>query len=146
MKRLLKISPLCHGNLLHCIVNDIPVDLQLYDRLSKFLKHLYTTNNYCISLCARLAIKSSGSSVSNNLTVLSNVFHTPRCTLPEYEIDSDVSLEADYREKVAGNIRDSVLFLKHMYNYIYYLCLTVVNNLHYVFISVLFNFVRTKII
>ena len=26
--------------------------------------------------------------------------------MPEYEIDSDVSLEADYEEKEAGNIRD----------------------------------------
>ena len=106
VKRLLRISPLCHSNLLHWIVNDIPVDMQLYKRFIKFLKHLYTTNNYCISLCARLAIGGSGSSVSNNLTVLSDVFHTPRYTLPEYEIDSDVGLEADYEEKVAGNIRD----------------------------------------
>ena len=67
---------------------------------------MYTTNNYCINLCARLAIEGSGSSVSNNLTVLSDVFHTLRYTLPEYEIDSGVSLEADYEEKVAGNIRD----------------------------------------
>ena len=80
--------------------------MQLYQRFIKFLKHLYTTNNYCISLCARLAIEGGGSSVSNNLTVLSDVFHTPRYTLPEYEIDSDVSLQADYEEKVAGNIRD----------------------------------------
>ena len=65
VKRLLKISPLCHGNLLHWIVNDIPVDMQLYKRFIKFLKHLYTTNNYCISLCARLAIEGSVSSVSN---------------------------------------------------------------------------------
>ena len=58
----------------------------------QFLKHLYTTNNYCISLCARLAMEGSGSSLGNNLTVLSDVFHTPRYTLPEYEIDSDVRL------------------------------------------------------
>ena len=115
VKRLLKISALCHGYLLHWIVNDIPVDLQLYNRFIKFLKHLYTTNNYFISLCVRLAIKGSGSSVSNNSTVLSNVFHTPRYTLPEYVIDSDVSLEADYEEKVAGNIRD-LLSLRYSTN------------------------------
>ena len=51
-------------------------------------------------------MEGSGSSVSNNLTVLSDVFHTPRYALQEYEIDSDVSLEADYEEQVAGNIRD----------------------------------------
>ena len=72
VKKLLKISPLCHGNLLHWNVNDIPVDMQLCNRV---IKHLYTTTN-CIILCACLAIEGSGSSVSNNLTVLSNIFHT----------------------------------------------------------------------
>ena len=82
------------------------------------------------------------------ITVLSDVFHTPRYTLPEYKVDFDMSLEADYEERLAGNIREllslrdstnsnftfselnemitfSGLFMKHMYSYIYYLCLTV---------------------
>ena len=112
VKKLLKISPLCHCNLLQWIVNDIPVDMQLYNKFIKFLKHLCTTNNNCISLWARLAIEGSGSSVSNNLTILSNVFHIPRYKLPEYKIDFDVRLEEDYEEKIVGNIRN-LLSLKH---------------------------------
>ena len=96
VKRLLRISPLHRGNLLHWIVNDISVDMQLYNGFIKFLKHLYTTNNNCISMCACLAIEGSVSSASFNLTVLSNVLHTLRYKLPEYKIDFDVSLEADF--------------------------------------------------
>ena len=40
------------------------------------------------------------------ITVLSNVFHTPRYKLPEYKIDFNVSLEADYEETLAGSIKD----------------------------------------
>ena len=80
--------------------------MQLYNEFIRFLKHLYTTNNYCISLCDCLAIEGSGSSVSYNLTVLSKVFHNPRFKLSEYKIDFDVSLEAEYEEKVAGNIKN----------------------------------------
>ena len=66
VKRLLKTCPSCHGKLLHWIVNDIPVVMQLYNKFIKFLKHLYTTHYYCTSLSFDLAIEGGGSSVSNN--------------------------------------------------------------------------------
>ena len=56
-KRLLKLCHLFHDNLLHLIVHDILVGMQLYNRFIKFLKSLYAISNYCVQLCDRLTIE-----------------------------------------------------------------------------------------
>ena len=106
IKKLLRISYMCHGNLLHWIVNDLPVDMQLYQRFIKFFKGTYNSSNCYVKRCALVATNGSGSAVSNNITVLSNLFHLPRYRLFEAKVVSESNIETEYEEIIAGNVRD----------------------------------------
>ena len=105
-KRLLKISPRCHGNLLHWLVNDLPVDLYLCKRFFKFMKGICKSSNSYVNLCGQLIIAGSGFAASNNVTVLSEFLHIPKSKLPECKLAFGMNCTSVYEEKLAGNIRD----------------------------------------
>lgn len=71
-----------HCNLLHDICLDMPITDQLFSRFHTFFKSLLTSKNQLTNMCARLALQGSGSSVSNNILVVSNRLSISRCDFP----------------------------------------------------------------
>ena len=78
IRKLLCLPMLCHNNLSHLIVDDMPVDNQVYKRFLKFLKNICNSNNSVIQLLGKLVIYGSSSTVSNNLSLICNVFSVNR--------------------------------------------------------------------
>ncbi len=75
---ILCISPRTHSDYLHLICNDSPVHQQLIARFVKFFCALRNSPNPIVSRCARLALRGSGSNVSNSLSVVSHKYHVNR--------------------------------------------------------------------
>ena len=69
-----------------------------------FLNSCKSNNSY-VNLCGQLIIAESGSTASNNVTVLSDFLHIPRHKLPEGKIAFDMNCTSEYEEKLAGDIR-----------------------------------------
>ena len=80
---LLKLPNRTHSYLLPLICDDIPINVQLSVRFVKFFKSLYSSSNHITVLCAKLALLGSRSSVSNNLTYVSELYNVCRCIIPQ---------------------------------------------------------------
>ena len=74
IRRLLSLPNTTHCNLLPYICDDIPPNIQLYQRVIAFLNGLSKSRNIVTSLCYRLILNGSGSSVSNTVSVLSSMW------------------------------------------------------------------------
>ena len=69
-RRLLKVPSNTHCNILHMLVNDDDIDVQLHRRQLKFVTSLINSDNTIIQLCCRLALNGSGSIISNSINYL----------------------------------------------------------------------------
>ena len=113
IRRLFNISPRTHSKYLPLICEDLPIDVQIYKRFIKFFDNVINSDNECVTLCGKLALNGSNSSVCNNLSLISHVFKCNR-----YEIGSRKLSQNKYisnfmgeyyslRElQVVGSIRD----------------------------------------
>ena len=81
IRKLLKLPLLTHSKYLPLICNDIPINAQLYRRFNKFLFKACSSNNVLVKMCCNLAINGSGSSVSNNINVVTEFFQCNRNTV-----------------------------------------------------------------
>ena len=85
-----------HSKYLPLICDDLPIDVQLFKRLNKFLNKALCNNNMCAKTCVHLAINSSGSSVSESINVVSQSMNCNRnllYVLPSVfssKVDSDI--------------------------------------------------------
>lgn len=120
IRKLLNIPNLTHSKLINLIVDDIPIEIQLYKRFMKFLYKAYNSNNNNISFCTKLMLNGSNSVINNNLTHICNFLNINRCQLLiscSYSqcnllFKNKVSLLTKEDDKVtSGNIRD-LLFLR----------------------------------
>ena len=71
LRKLLNLPYTTHCNLLPGICNDFPVEVQLYLRLVKFVNSCLVVDNSSVSLCIKLALQGSGSSLSSSISYLS---------------------------------------------------------------------------
>ena len=83
IRRLCAVNYRTHNHLLHYMCHDIPVDAQLHKRFLKFFHTAVNSSNVYTSLCARLALDGSNSSVSNSLTFITNKYK-----LAKYQLTS----------------------------------------------------------
>ena len=67
-----------HSKYLHLICVDLPIDVQLFKRLNKFLNKALCNSNVCVKTCVHLAINGSGSSVSESINVVSQSMNCNR--------------------------------------------------------------------
>lgn len=93
IRRLWGIPYRTHCRLLHHICDDRPVDVQLYKRVIKFFNTIIRSDNKCVSICGRLAIQGSRSSVANSLTHICQKYGINKFTLfpdgAKYNFDSE---------------------------------------------------------
>ena len=75
LRKLLSLPMVCHSHLLHLIVDDIPVDLQIYKRFIKFINNVKDSKNTVIQLLGKIAIYGSGSIVSNNILYVCSILN-----------------------------------------------------------------------
>ena len=81
IRKLLRLPFLTHCKYLPLICNDIPINIQLYRRFNNFLFKAYNSNNVLVKMCCNLAINGSGSSISNNINVISEYLLCNRKTV-----------------------------------------------------------------
>eukprot|EP00914_Ancora_sagittata_P031776 GHVO01064392.1.p1 GENE.GHVO01064392.1~~GHVO01064392.1.p1 ORF type:complete len:307 (-),score=5.93 GHVO01064392.1:287-1207(-) len=81
VRGLLRLPPRTHCALLSHICGDIPVSLQLASRFLKFFRSLAQSKNQIIQTCASLASGGSGTSVSKNIAMISDLFRCERRAL-----------------------------------------------------------------
>jgi hypothetical protein len=74
IRRLLMISPRSHSNLLHLIVNDLPIEIQLHKRFIKFFYSILHSENPCTRICAHLALNNSNSLTGKSLNFICNLY------------------------------------------------------------------------
>ena len=78
-KSIRKLLPLrTHSKYLPLLCDDLPIDVQLFKRLNKFLNKALCNSNICIKICVDLAINGSGSSVSESINVISQSMYCNR--------------------------------------------------------------------
>ena len=110
--RMLLDLPYCtHSRFLHLIVDDIPVQVQLFKRVNNFMCKLMSSSNSTVQLCANLVTKGSCSNVCKTLNYI--VFHTKMslkilCNSKSQFMNAirDVMISSEEDFKKVGNIKD----------------------------------------
>lgn len=83
VRRVLNVPYRAHSNLLHFISNCLPIDVQLYNRLLKFINSTLISENSLVQLCNKLIVNgSSSSAVSNSISHICNRYKLSRYHLP----------------------------------------------------------------
>jgi len=114
IRLLLGLPNTTHCQLLHHIVNDIPVECQVHRRFFKFVYTAVNSNNAYTRLCAKLALMGSNSAVSKSLTYLCSTYNIDKFRLASQHATMDsllnhVMIEEDEDIKcTAGAICDFV--------------------------------------
>ena len=78
IRKLLRLPLRTHSKYLPLICDDLPIDVQLFKRLNKFLNKALCSSNGCVKTCGHLAINGSGSSVSESINVVSQSMNCNR--------------------------------------------------------------------
>ena len=81
VRRLLDIPYNTHGKLLHMILNDSPVEAQLYNRFLNFFKSVISSENKVLKLCGNLVLNGSGSTVCDNINYVRYKYNLRRSKL-----------------------------------------------------------------
>ena len=122
VRKLLFISPMCHSIYLELIVNDIPIELQIYKRVVKFFHSIFTSENKILSICGQLVLEGSNSSLCKNINLVCN-----KLNINKYQLSNSIEclssamhnyiskLYTDYHFFVTSNIKD-LLQLRNVKN------------------------------
>ena len=78
IRKLLRLPLKTHSKYLPLICDDLPIDVQLFKRLNKFLNKALCNSNVCVKTCVHLVINGSGSSVSERINVVSQSMNCNR--------------------------------------------------------------------
>ena len=81
VRRIVGLPYRTHRALLPLVCQSQPMDLRLICRISKFTYAVGTSNNALVRSCARAARHGSGSTLSNNVSVICARFNLPRNVL-----------------------------------------------------------------
>ena len=117
IRRLLSLPNTTHCNLLPYICDDIPPNIQLYQRVISFVNGLSKSRNVVTSLCYRLIVNGSGSSVSNTISVLSSMWCVPRSNVSNIKKRSypiQVPTSIDNRLAITGSVIRDILHMLYI--------------------------------
>ena len=67
IRRLLLLPYQTHSRYLPCIVNDLPVEIQIHIRSLKLFSSFLNSENNMLQICSRLVINGSNSVMCENL-------------------------------------------------------------------------------
>ena len=81
VRRVWGIPNCTHCHLLPGVSNDRDIESQLLSRSLNFIRSSLKSNNRLLNICARLVLRSSGSTVSNTLSVMSQKTNVSRSQL-----------------------------------------------------------------
>ena len=81
IRKLLSVTNRTHCQLLPLLVDDIPVESQLYKRVLKFVAGLLCSKNVYNNLCVKLALNGSGSKMCKNINLICNKYEICRYNL-----------------------------------------------------------------
>ena len=81
IRRIFRLSPMTHSNLLPGICNDLPPEMQLHSRFMNFIRSCMTTKNSLVKMVANHVIDGSRSAVSNSLSMICHLYGLDRYNL-----------------------------------------------------------------
>ena len=97
------------SNLLHVICDSCPVDSQLILRFLKFMDISINSDNMNTSLCCKLALQGSGSSVSNNILHVRHNYNIADTRNMYKSVKATMYSGEDLHDCVIGNfVRDTI--------------------------------------
>ena len=111
LRKLLDLPYTTHSRYIPLIVNDVPVETQLFRRVNNFMCNMSASTNLCVKLCTKLVINGSCSNISKTLNHI--IYHTnvsmkvicnTKCQLLKAERDHNTINEEDLKH--VGNIKD----------------------------------------
>ena len=76
IRQLLGLPVRTHSRYLPMLVDDLPIDAQLYKRLNKFLCQLTSSNNFCVQLCLQL-LKNGSNNVCKSVLHIAHQLKVP---------------------------------------------------------------------
>ena len=101
IRHLLKLPLRTHSHLIHGIVDDLAICVQLHKRLLKFVKSCIKSNELC-SLAVKLAVNGSNSVMCRNINFICETYGLNKfelekmyisVTVHDVDIDSDSKIE-----------------------------------------------------
>ncbi len=101
IRHLLKLPLRTHSHLIHGIVDDLAICVQLHKRLLKFVKSCIKSNELC-SLAVKLAVNGSNSVMCRNINFICETYGLNKfelekmyisVTVHDVDIDSDAKIE-----------------------------------------------------
>ena len=114
IRKLFNISPRTHSRYLPLICGDFPVEFQIFKSFINFFKNLLESDNECVSLCCKQALRGSSSIVGKNLCTISNKLNIGRYEIGRKNIQFSSIINKDNTEddqQAVGVIKD-LLYLR----------------------------------
>ena len=87
IRRLLKLPYKTHSSYLPCIVDDLPVEIQIHKRFLTFFHTSITSKNNVLRTCSQLALNGSNSTACKNLNYIWFKYKLP-CTKHNWNLNS----------------------------------------------------------
>jgi hypothetical protein len=119
VRRIWKVHPMTHCNLLHLICNDLPVEQQIHKRFLKFLFSILESKNKIIYLCGQLALCGSQSKLGNSINHLCDIYNIAKYDIkftPKSQIYKSLARRCEVTDNCiqkAGAIRDFIQYRHH---------------------------------
>ena len=105
IRKILGVPYVMSSNLLHVICDSCPIDSQLILRFLKFMDVSINSDNYNTSLCCKLALQGSGSSVSNNILLVKHKYSITDAHDIYKKVKTMIySGENDWHDYIIGNL------------------------------------------
>ena len=115
-RKLFNVPARTHNNLIPLICDDVPVEIQLELRFTKFLLSILSNENIHTRLCGQLCIHGSKSDASNTLNFICEKYKLYKYDLNNYNFnqikicfsDNFYGNISDDSKMIASNIRDMI--------------------------------------
>ena len=105
IRKILGVPYVMSSNLFHVICDSCPIDSQLILRFLKFMDISINSDNYNTSLCCKLALQGSGSSVSNNILLVKHKYSITDAHDIYKKVKTMIySGENDWHDYIIGNL------------------------------------------
>ena len=114
VRRVWRLPPRTHNELLHLICGEVRVEQQLHRRLAKFLKALGQSDNELVHLCLQLTVRGSRSPVANSVALLSHRYGWDREGLLHGELISGLISTITRHEPSVENDTRQASFVREL--------------------------------
>jgi len=121
IRKLLDLPGRTHSILLPLICHDLPFIIQLCKRSLKFIHNALHSDNLCLSMCARLALNGSRSSMCNSINYIASIMHISKYDMVTKNIPilfrqlCDTYQPNDDNVLKAAQVTDLIYLSKHGY-------------------------------